>query len=123
MRLNQSPVTKYLRTLLLLGRVSNLPTVWSNCLAGWLLGGAGAFDTLAVLGVGATLLYWAGMFLNDALDVQFDHRHRPERPIPSGAIREGAVWQWGLSFLVLGFLAVLVALLPLLGSLRAWLRP
>ena len=26
-----------LRTLLILGRVSNLPTVWSNCLAGWWL--------------------------------------------------------------------------------------
>ena len=24
------------RTFLTLGRVSNLPTVWSNCLAGWL---------------------------------------------------------------------------------------
>ena len=31
-----------LRTLLILGRVSNLPTVWSNCLAGWLLDGGGA---------------------------------------------------------------------------------
>ena len=31
----------YLRTLLVLGRASNLPTVWSNCLAGWLLGEGG----------------------------------------------------------------------------------
>ena len=30
-----------LRTLLVLGRVSNLPTVWSNCFAGWLLAGGG----------------------------------------------------------------------------------
>ena len=30
-----------LRTLLVLGRASNLPTVWSNCFAGWLLGGGG----------------------------------------------------------------------------------
>ena len=102
MRLNGSQLTAYLRTLLILGRVSNLPTVWSNCLAGWLLGGAGDLDTFLVLVVGATLLYLAGMFLNDALDVQFDRQYRPERPIPSGAIREGAVWQWGLSFLVLG---------------------
>ena len=29
-----------LRTLLILGRVSNLPTVWSNCLAGWIMGAA-----------------------------------------------------------------------------------
>ena len=29
------------KTLLDLGRVSNIPTVWTNCLAGWLLGGGG----------------------------------------------------------------------------------
>ena len=28
--------------LLILGRVSNLPTVWWNCFAGWLLGGGGS---------------------------------------------------------------------------------
>ena len=27
------------KALLLLGRVSNLPTIWSNCLASWLLAG------------------------------------------------------------------------------------
>ena len=26
------------RALLVLGRVSNLPTIWSNCLCGWLIG-------------------------------------------------------------------------------------
>jgi hypothetical protein len=40
--MNQDSVRK-LRTLLVLGRVSNLPTVWSNCLAGWWLGGGGNF--------------------------------------------------------------------------------
>lgn len=92
----------YLRTLLILGRASNLPTVWSNCLAGWLLGGGGAPESFALLILGSTLLYLAGMFLNDALDVQFDRQYRPQRPIPSGAISERAVWQWGLGFLVLG---------------------
>ena len=75
-----------LRTLLILGRVSNLPTVWSNCLAGWLLAGGGAGSRFAVLCGGASLLYIGGMFLNDACDVRFDTAHRKERPIPSVAI-------------------------------------
>ena len=60
------------RTLLLLGRVSNLPTVWSNCLAGWLLGGGGEWWRLGLLSCGATSMYVGGMFLNDAFDAAFD---------------------------------------------------
>ena len=51
----------YLRTLLILGRTSNLPTVWSNCLAGWILGGEGNLKNLLLLSIGATLLYLGGM--------------------------------------------------------------
>src|SRR6478736_6052578 len=80
------------RALLVLGRVSNLPTVWSNCLAGWLLGGAETPAVLPRLLIGASLLYVAGMFLNDAFDIEFDRQFRPERPIPSGAISTRAVW-------------------------------
>src|SRR6266849_4166949 len=91
-----------LRTLLVLGRVSNLPTVWSNCLAGWWLGGAGHSERLPFLFIGATCLYIGGMFLNDAMDAEFDRVHRKERPIPSGAISLQAVWRWGLTWLALG---------------------
>ena len=91
-----------LRTLLILGRVSNLPTVWSNCLAGWLLAGAGVDDAFALLCLGATAIYLGGMYLNDAFDEQFDQQHRPERPVPSGAIRVEAVWGWGFAWLGVG---------------------
>src|ERR1051325_10685853 len=91
-----------LRTLLLLGRVSNVPTVWSNCLAGWLLTGGGDWGRFAILCLAATCLYIAGMYLNDAFDAQFDQQHRPERPIPSGAIRVEAVWGWGFAWLGAG---------------------
>ena len=90
------------RTLLILGRVSNLPTVWSNCLAGWWLGGKGHADKLPFLFAGATLLYVGGMFLNDAFDAVFDRQYRSERPIPSGHITCRAVWLWGLAWLGLG---------------------
>lgn len=98
----------YWRTLLVLGRASNLPTVWSNCLAGWFLGEGGSFGGFVLLCIGATSLYTGGMFLNDAFDVEFDRQHRPERPIPSGAISLGEVWGFGVGWLVLG--SVLLAM-------------
>lgn len=91
-----------LRVLLFLGRVSNLPTVWSNCLAGWWLGGGENPQKLLWLFPGATLLYLGGMFLNDAFDASFDQQHRRERPIPSGAITRAEVWRMGFLWLALG---------------------
>src|SRR6187549_3121603 len=90
------------RTLLVLGRVSNLPTVWSNCLAGWWLGGGGNSVKLPFLLLGVSLLYVGGMFLNDAFDEPFDRQHRKERPIPSGKISAGLVWRWGFALLAVG---------------------
>src|SRR4051812_40946972 len=111
-----------LRTLLVLGRVSNLPTVWSNCLAGWLISGGGALHRFLILCTGTTFLYVGGMFLNDAFDVDFDRQHRPERPVPSGAISLEAVWRWGLWWLLAGivvlcFLGQATAVLALLLAL------
>jgi 4-hydroxybenzoate polyprenyltransferase len=103
--------------LLVLGRVSNLPTVWSNCLAGWALAGSvpltGDFRQMIdapvrflVLCAGASLLYIGGMYLNDAFDADFDRQHRRERPIPSGAIPAGAVWTLGCLWLAAGLSCV-----------------
>lgn len=91
-----------LRTLLVLGRISNLPSVWTNCLAGWLLAGGGDWARFAWLCAGATLVYVGGMFLNDACDAAFDTQHRRERPIPAGAISRQAVWGWSALLLVAG---------------------
>ena len=117
------------KALLLLGRTSNLPTVWSNCLAAWLLAGGALSEVddvlkYAWLNIGATLLYLAGMFLNDAFDVKFDREHRAERPIPSGAISVKAVWILGIGQLILGTACVVwinipaaVCALALVGSI------
>jgi hypothetical protein len=94
-------------TLLVLGRVSNLPTVWSNCLAGWWLAGGGNFWELSLLLFGASALYTGGMFLNDAFDVDFDQQRRATRPIPSGKISLEAVWRFGWAWLALGILCLL----------------
>ncbi|MCB1125560.1 MAG: UbiA family prenyltransferase [Verrucomicrobiae bacterium] len=82
--------------------MSNLPTVWSNCLAGWLLGGGGPFGAFLALCLGSTAVYLGGMFLNDAMDVDFDRATRAGRPIPAGEISETRVWQWGYGLLAFG---------------------
>ncbi len=56
--------------------------------------------------IAVTFLYIGGMYLNDAFDVAFDRQHRKSRPIPSGAITEKEVWQWGLTWLILGTVAL-----------------
>ena len=75
------------RSWLLLARVSNLPTVWTNVIAGAVLSGAAPdWRALAVLAFAVSLLYTAGMVLNDAFDHAIDARARPERPIPTGDV-------------------------------------
>ena len=90
------------RSWLVLGRVSNLSTVWANGLCAWMLGGGGSMETLAGLLAGVSLLYLGGMYLNDFCDLDFDIRHRPERPIPSGKIRRATVLAAVLVFLAGG---------------------
>ncbi|HWI41835.1 MAG TPA: UbiA family prenyltransferase [Verrucomicrobiae bacterium] len=79
-----------LRDYLELCRVSNLPTVWTNVLAAAVLAGAstswGTLFPLAAL----SLLYCAGMALNDCCDAPEDARLRPERPVPSGRVTRAA---------------------------------
>ena len=76
-----------------LGRVSNLPTVWSNVLATLALSGALSFSprTFALWGV-FSLYYVGGMYLNDAFDRRIDAVMRPDRPIPSGQVSAGVVF-------------------------------
>ncbi len=58
--------------------------------------------TLLVLLAAATLLYAAGVVLNDVADVEVDRQQRPERPIPSGRVSLGAARRAGWLLLGLG---------------------
>jgi len=99
-----------LRTALRLGRVSNLPTVWTNVLAAALLAaGAVAHAELVGLVLCLSLFYVGGMYLNDAFDREIDARERPDRPIPSGAVSTRTVVAVGSALLAAG-LAGLAAL-------------
>jgi hypothetical protein len=92
-----------------LGRVSNLPTVWTNVLAGIVLSGATVTATPAILLLlSLSLFYVAGMFLNDAFDRDFDQRNRPDRPIAAGEVSAAAVFAYGFGLLACG-LALLFA--------------
>jgi 4-hydroxybenzoate polyprenyltransferase len=92
-----------------LGRVSNLPTVWTNALAGMILGGGLlSLPAAALLLAAVSLAYVGGMFLNDAFDAEIDAAGRPERPIPSGRVSRRTVFTFGLAMLgasVLGLAA------------------
>ena len=86
-----------------LGRVSNLPTVWSNVLTGMALAGAATLDLrLLLVVVSLSLFYVGGMFLNDAFDHGFDAKARPERPIPSGQVSAAQVHAFGFGMMVVG---------------------
>lgn len=100
-----------LATLLALGRVSNLPTVWTNCLAGAVLAkGEASPWSIATTGIALSLFYCGGMFLNDAFDRDVDAVERPQRPIPSGRASAAVVFTLGTAQLVAGMvLLVLVA--------------
>jgi len=94
--------------VLRLGRVSNLPTVWTNVLAGIVLSGAAiAAQPALLLILSLSLFYIAGMFLNDAFDREFDRRNRPDRPIPAGDVAAATVFACGVGLLAVG-LAVLL---------------
>jgi glycerol uptake facilitator-like aquaporin len=98
-----------LGTALRLGRVSNLPTVWTNALAGAVLAGAAGFGPqFALVLLAFSLFYTGGMFLNDAFDAPFDAVQRPERPIPSGQVGSRAVFASGFGLMALG-IALLAA--------------
>jgi 4-hydroxybenzoate polyprenyltransferase len=79
------PTRSKARSYLLLSRVSNLPTVWTNVLAAYVCAAA-ALDSMPTALLSLTLFYTAGMFLNDVCDVPFDRASRSDRPIPSGDV-------------------------------------
>jgi 4-hydroxybenzoate polyprenyltransferase len=93
-------------TLLRLGRVSNLPTVWTNVLAGAVLSGGDWRNwRLGLVLVAMSLFYVGGMYLNDYFDRTIDGRERPERPIPSGHISAHAVAAIGFCLVGAGAVA------------------
>jgi 4-hydroxybenzoate polyprenyltransferase len=110
-----------LRDALVLGRVSNLPTVWTNTLVGLVLAGGAAGDIrILPLLLALSLFYLGGMYLNDAFDAGLDAVERPERPIPSGRIGRGSVFALGFAMLGGGLALLLWLGLGIAGGTGYW---
>ena len=73
-------------------RLPNTFTVVADVSAAYLLVGGGLvpFSRYLMIVLAGIALYWAGMVLNDVLDVERDQKERPNRPIPSGRISVSA---------------------------------
>lgn len=114
-----------LRDALILGRVSNLPTVWTNTLVGLALAGGaagGVVDNARALPLllALSLFYLGGMYLNDAFDAALDAVERPERPIPSGRVGRGTVFALGFAMLGSGLALLLWIGLGTVGGTGYW---
>ena len=108
----------FFNLILTLSRVSNLPTVWTNCLAAWTINQSiekivgqtpqwhdpSSLDwrIFGWLVLGASFIYAGGCVLNDAFDQKFDQEYNPERPIPAGEIDASTVWVIGSVFILIG---------------------
>jgi 4-hydroxybenzoate polyprenyltransferase len=116
-----------LRPWLILSRGSNLPTVWSSTMAGWLLGAYWSSKANVLLfgltdGPSAEVAWWplpwlllavsaiyvGGMILNDVFDAAWDAQHRPTRPIPSGQVSADTAYVVGFSLLLAGAVGAVV---------------
>lgn len=97
-----------MRPWLELLRISNLPTVWSNLIAGAVVvaafDGRMEFESLFIVLVAGSCLYLAGMVLNDVFDADIDARERPSRPIPSGRVSRRAASGFGWMLMAVGCL-------------------
>jgi 4-hydroxybenzoate polyprenyltransferase len=97
-----------LSTLLRLGRISNLPTVWTNVLAGSVIAGGGQNpDEIALIMTAMTALYVGGMYLNDFFDRAVDARDRQGRPIHAGEIQATTVALIGFGLLATGIVLMI----------------
>jgi 4-hydroxybenzoate polyprenyltransferase len=105
--------TPSLSTLLRLGRISNLPTIWTNVLAGSVIAGGGHHpDGIALILIAMTAFYAGGMYLNDFFDRAVDARDRPGRPIDAGEIRADTVGWIGFGLLAAGIVLMIPFGLP-----------
>jgi len=105
-----TPARPLWRAYLLLARVSNLPTVWTNVVAGMTIARAAfSWETVTASAAAVSLMYCGGMFLNDAFDRRSDARHRPDRPIPAGEVSAGRAFTIGFALLGAGVLVIAAA--------------
>jgi 4-hydroxybenzoate polyprenyltransferase len=105
------------RAYLLLARISNLPTIWTNVLAAYVVADA-SLDSLPLAALAVSLFYTGGMFLNDAFDAAFDSAARADRPIPAGDVSRGEAFTAAILLMIAG--QSLLLFLPHRGPAFTW---
>lgn len=98
-------------------RLPNLFTAWADIFAGFFIvsafanGGTTNLNAPVIfvcLLLASSLIYSAGMILNDYYDREVDAQERPDRPIPSGAVSAQTALLAGFSMLIVGTLVALL---------------
>ena len=94
-----------LRAWLELGRLSNLPTTFTNVLVGVAVmksEHSAQWTAITTIWLAIACFYIAGMALNDLADVSTDRIERPGRPIPSGHISKRAAIAFIMALFTIG---------------------
>ncbi len=109
-----------MRAYLQLLRLPNVFTAMADVLLGFLFTHRGLepFGEFALLLAASSLMYLAGMALNDVFDLEQDTRERPSRPLPSARISLVAARGLGFGLLAAG-LALGWAASGLTGDVRS----
>ncbi len=93
-------------------RLPNVFTLLSDCLAAAIVAAGLAWPLTALLPVilASLLAYWAGMILNDVVDLEEDREHRPDRPLASGRISVVIAGHIATAMLLIGPILILAVL-------------
>lgn len=113
-----------MQALLTVGRVSNLPTVWTNVLAAAIIAQSELVASQLVwfmTFLALSLMYLGGMFLNDAFDAPWDKLNNPSRPIAAGQISASLVWVLGIGMMLIAVVLIGIFYLPQANTLLGWL--
>ncbi len=105
-------MSPFIKACLATGRVSNLPTVWSTTVVAYFLSSAcfchsnESLWMIIALCLANALFYVGGCFMGDAIDADYDRKHRPNRPIPSGVLNVSKVMATGASMMGLAYILI-----------------
>lgn len=108
-------VVSKIRAFAELGRISNLPTTFTNVMVGVAIGAYGAVEpidsgvvwtSIAIAWPAVACFYIAGMAMNDLVDVRLDAQERPQRPIPSGRVSRRAAAIFIIALFAIGVIVL-----------------
>jgi uncharacterized membrane protein len=101
-----------LRDWMQLVRLPNVFTLLSDCVAAAIVAAGLAWPVTAFVPVlfASLLAYWAGMILNDVVDLEEDREHRPDRPLPAGRISPVIAGHIASGMLLIGPIVILAVM-------------